>query len=618
MLAALASAAMPETSMAGVCEHNRSDKADNAVGIDYVVVQDTAGRRYDVFVSSEPKGKKLLAGRAKAAKVLAKSHEMSGLGFAVDRALAFSAAGTGSPTGKNSVLVTPHVEGEPRQLDLLTIQDAASVGTAIGAIHRQRTDFLTEAKYPAFTTGQIRAQLTGWIKRLQQAGHVPPAITSSWAKIIETEGLWSFSTTLTHGGFADGDFLFTDSTITQVGNWQDVQVNDPARDLAWIFAKMDESHRNSLMNAYGAMMGSRIDDLILLRANLWLQMEQVGDFIEALGRADNTKILQFKAQVEHLAHQLTVVANKAAGAATAASAVVPPKDDKVSSASGRRNARRAEEEEEDDDKTGSAEVTKLVNLSDSTADCPVHFKPATSDVSEDDDDRTDDKKPVAQSKPLYANMPNPSSSATLVLSEAEKQARAEDEGIETDADEASESSERTERADSESRSGAKPEEDEDETGERKVSWHVQYSEEDDAYGEAAKKGNVDRDAPTTLIPLLEQEQQALHDAEMGLEEVEEKAEKERAASRTNINAQSEDDEDGLDSEIVNELDDAAEQDDASKDDDTEAKESVSSAVETDDADSSDDNETDDTNSDISDTAKTSLSSKDGKEQDTSD
>lgn len=614
MLAALASAAMPETSMAGVCEHNRSDKADNAVGIDYVVVQDTAGRRYDVFVSSEPKGKKLLTGRAKAAKVLAKSHEMSGLGFAVDRALAFSAAGTGSPTGKNSVLVTPHVEGEPRQLDLLTIQDAASVGTAIGAIHRQRTDFLTEAKYPAFTTGQIRAQLTGWIKRLQQAGHVPPAITSSWAKIIETEGLWSFSTTLTHGGFADGDFLFTDSTITQVGNWQDVQVNDPARDLAWIFAKMNESHRNSLMNAYGAMMGSRIDDLILLRANLWLQMEQVGDFIEALGRADNTKILQFKAQVEHLAHQLTVVANKAAGAATAASTVVPPKDDKVSSASGRRNARRAEEEE-DDDKTGSAEVTKLVNLSDSTADRPVHFKPDTSDVSEDDDDRTDDKKPVAQSKPLYANMPNPSSSATMVLSEAEKQAGAEDEGIEADTDDASESSERTASAESESQSGAKSEEDEDETGERKVSWHVQYSKEDDAYGEAAKKGDVDRDAPTTLIPLLEQEQQALHDAEMGLEEAEEKSEKERAASRTDISAQSEDGaEDGTNSEIVKELDDAAEQDDTGKDDDTEAKESASPADETDDADSDDD--TDGLYG--SDTAKPSLSSKDGKEQDTSD
>ncbi|MDF7641675.1 aminoglycoside phosphotransferase [Bifidobacterium sp. ESL0784] len=597
MLAALASAAMPETSMAGVCEHNRSDKADNAVGIDYAVVQDTAGRQYDVFVSSEPKGKKLLARRAKAAKVLAQSHEMSGLGFAVDRALAFSAAGTGSKTGKNSVLVSPHVQGEPRQLDLLTVQDAASVGTAIGAIHRQRTDFLTEAKYPAFTTGQIRAQLTGWIKRLQQAGHVPTAITSSWAKIIETDGLWSFSTTLTHGGFADGDFLFADSTITKVGNWQDVQVNDPARDLAWMFAKMDESHRNAMMNAYGGMMGSRIDDLILLRANLWLQMEQVGDFIEALGRADNTKILQFKAQVEHLAHQLTVVANKAAGAATAASAVVPPKKDAPSSAEERGSRDPYELEDDESDKTGSAEVTKLVEASDSTADRPVHFKPARSQAFDDeDDDRTDDKKPAAQSEPLYPNMPNPSSSATIILTEAEKN-----------------SGSSNDEAEAESQPGAKAEDLEDETGEKKVSWHIQYSQEDDIYSGKAETSEVDHEAPTALIPLLEREQQALHDAQMGLEEAEEKAQRERTASKTDIKAQdSHSEREVAESDIAKELDDAVEQDDtarknAAKDDGTKADSpSPSGEVSTDNHDSNVSDDSDDTEN--HDAAKTNGSS----------
>ncbi|WEV73626.1 phosphotransferase [Bifidobacterium sp. ESL0798] len=563
MLAALASAAMPETSMAGVCEHNRSDKADNDVGIEYAVVQDTAGRQYDVFVSSEPKGKRLLAGRAKAAGVLATSHEMSGLGFTLDRALAFCTAGKGSRTGKNSVLVAPHVEGEARRLDLLTCQDAASVGTAIGAIHRQRTDFLTEAKYPAFTTGQIRTQLTGWIKRLQQAGHVPPAITSSWARIIDTEGLWSFSTTLTHGGFADGDFLFSDSTITAVSNWQDMQVNDPARDLAWMFAKLDEDHRNALMNAYGAMMGSRIDDLILLRANLWLQMQQVGDFIAALSRADNAKILQFKAQVEHLAHQLTVVANKAKGAATAASAVVSPKKDAPSSAEERKSPRSYEQEDDESDKTGSAEVTKLVEANDSTADRPVHFKPARPQTFDDeDDDRTDDKKPAAQSKPLYPNMPNPSSSATIILTEAEKSSGS--------------SNDEAEKPESETHSGPEAEDLEDETGEKKVSWHVQYSQEDDVYGGKAETGEVNHDAPTALIPLLEREQQALHDAQMGLEEAEEKAQRERSASKTNIKAQDSRSEREIpESDIAKELDDAVEQSDTArkntaKDDDTKA------------------------------------------------
>ncbi|WEV41654.1 aminoglycoside phosphotransferase [Bifidobacterium sp. ESL0682] len=516
MLAALASAAMPKTSVAGVCEHDEANTTDNEAGIDYAVVQDTAGRRYDVFVSSEEKGKKRLAGRVKAARVLAKSHEMSGLGFAVDRALAFSPAGTGSPTGKTSVLVTPHVEGEPRQLDLLTLQDASSVGTAIGAIHRQRTEFLTEAKYPSFTTGQIHAQLTGWIKRLQQAGHVPPAITSSWANIIETDGLWSFSTTLTHGGFSDGDFLFSDSTITEVSNWQDMQINDPARDLAWIFAKLDEDHRNALMSAYGRMMGSRVDDLILLRANLWLQMEQVGEFIEALGRADNTRILQFKAQVEHLAHQLTVVANKAAGAATAASAVVAPKNGSSSDSSDSADASPQLDDDAtgETDKTGSAEITKLVEESDSTADRPAHFKTFSAhslDKSEDDDRTNDKQSRIGHSAPLYSNMPNPSSSATMVLTEAGK--ASVDDDIDDESDETGETVYSHRNDDS----------DDTEASANKISWHVQYSKDDDTYDKSPAAKSISHDAPTTLIPQLEREEQALRDAQEGLEEAEKKA-----------------------------------------------------------------------------------------------
>ena len=105
-----------------------------------------------------------------------------------------------------------------------------------------------------------------------------------------------------------------------------MQINDPARDLAWIFAKLDEAHRNAVLAAYGRMLGNRLDDLIMLRANLWLQMEQVGEFVQALSRADNAKILQFKAQVERLAHQLGVMTQRAKDTAAPAqrSGTKPP------------------------------------------------------------------------------------------------------------------------------------------------------------------------------------------------------------------------------------------------------------------------------------------------------
>ena len=337
MLAALASAVLPNLGVAGVRENVQASATDEAKGIDQTVIQDASGKLYDVYATDTREGRTRLIRRVKAAQTLAAARELGGLGFDMDRVVAFvpgdvsqpgqtaTAQAVGQqaqaestpltprkpgPTGETTVMIAVHRDGQARPLDLLTLDDCAAVGTSIGAIHRLPSTFLANAKYPVVTTGQIRSQLTAWIRRLRSAGHVPQEITDSWARIMDTEGLWSFSTCTVHGGFSDGDFLFSGSTITTVTNWQDMQVNDPARDLAWIFGKLDESHRNAVLSAYGRMMGSRLDDLIMLRANLWLQMEQVGDFISALNQADSVKIMQFKAQVERLAHQLGMLTAK--------------------------------------------------------------------------------------------------------------------------------------------------------------------------------------------------------------------------------------------------------------------------------------------------------------------
>ena len=332
---------MPEVQFAGTRQSEQVNATDTAAGISHAVVQDISGKLYDVFISADNKGRKRLRDRARAAWTLEHSKDLAALGFAYDTMLTFipgkregeenNTADANAENAANSanlkqpmrnmssiisdendddtVLICEHLEGSARDLRLLTTDDCANVGTAIGAIHRLRPSFVTRGKYPAFTTGQIRAQLTGWIKRLRQAGHIPTEITDSWSRVLETEGLWSFETCPVHGGFVDGDILFSGSTITAVTNWQGMQINDPARDLAWIFAKLNEQRRNAVLSAYGRMMGSRLDSLIMLRANLWLQMEQVGDFIQALQRADTTSIMRFKAQVERLAHELSRISN---------------------------------------------------------------------------------------------------------------------------------------------------------------------------------------------------------------------------------------------------------------------------------------------------------------------
>lgn len=339
---------MPEVQFAGTRQSEQANATDAAAGISHAVIQDVSGRLYDIFVSSNAKGQKRLHDRARAAWVLQKTKGLAALGFAHEEMLKFVPGSLSNKANQTNhanqanqqdstnsqnqnelhfdsigeadfnnptVLICNHLNGNARELSLLTTDDCVNAGTAIGAIHRLSPSFLTKSDYPSFTTGQIRTQLTSWIKRLRQAGHIPTEITDNWSRVLETDGLWSFDTCPVHGGFKDGDFLFSGSTITSITNWQSMQINDPARDLAWIFAKLNEQHRNALLSAYGRILGSRLDSMIMLRANLWLQMEQVGDFIQALQRADTTGIMRFKAQVERLAHELTRINNSRAASA---------------------------------------------------------------------------------------------------------------------------------------------------------------------------------------------------------------------------------------------------------------------------------------------------------------
>jgi len=179
MLAALASAAMPSIVMAGVRDSERANDTDDAAGIDQAVMQDAAGRMYDIYACDTEDGRKRLTGRVKAARTLERAKDPGGLGFALDTVLAFVDGKEKSTlTGGATVMVAAHNDGVARPLDLLTLDDCAAMGTAIGAIHRLRPNFLQAESYPVFSTGQIRAQLTAWIKRLRQGGPGAPGNTT--------------------------------------------------------------------------------------------------------------------------------------------------------------------------------------------------------------------------------------------------------------------------------------------------------------------------------------------------------------------------------------------------------------------------------------------------------
>ena len=66
MLAALASAVLPNLGVAGVRENVQASATDEAKGIDQTVIQDASGKLYDVYATDTKEGRTRLIRRVKA------------------------------------------------------------------------------------------------------------------------------------------------------------------------------------------------------------------------------------------------------------------------------------------------------------------------------------------------------------------------------------------------------------------------------------------------------------------------------------------------------------------------------------------------------------------------
>ena len=60
MIAALTSAAMPNAAIAGARASEQTNPTDEGYGVDHAVVQDAAGKLYDVFASNTPEAVSVL------------------------------------------------------------------------------------------------------------------------------------------------------------------------------------------------------------------------------------------------------------------------------------------------------------------------------------------------------------------------------------------------------------------------------------------------------------------------------------------------------------------------------------------------------------------------------
>lgn len=147
---------------------------------------------------------------------------------------------------------------------------AASIGTAIAAIHSLPTGFIADAGLPVLTVAEcLRANVTV-MDRASATGLVPASLVGRWERAADDQKLWQFQPTVVNGALGSDSFLSVDDRVSGVLGWQELRVADPARDLQWLLS--NEAAADSAFDAYLRMRGAG-DRQIRQRATLYAELE---------------------------------------------------------------------------------------------------------------------------------------------------------------------------------------------------------------------------------------------------------------------------------------------------------------------------------------------------------
>jgi macrolide phosphotransferase len=148
---------------------------------------------------------------------------------------------------------------------------AASIGSAVAAIHGLPTSFVADSGLPVLSSSESLRSAVSVMDRAGATGLVPPPLLGRWERATEDGKLWQFQPTVINNALSADSFLSADGVVTGLLGWQDLRVGDPARDLGWLLGA-PEAVADSAFDAYHSVRGQG-DRHIRQRAKLYAELE---------------------------------------------------------------------------------------------------------------------------------------------------------------------------------------------------------------------------------------------------------------------------------------------------------------------------------------------------------
>jgi len=262
-LAALATAAVAELDVTAASPHGSAQGGDYDSAVvtsrsgDQLIVRVPRSQRAEAEQSAD-----LVALRALSAGVRGR------LPFAVPQYRGQA------PIGRTRGIVYDLVPG--RHLRSSEVSPGSGLPTALGrgiaAIHSLPTSFVTDAGLTSHTPFEAMRSSAALVDRAASTRLLPAALLERWEAAIQDSVLWQFQPTVINASLDASSVLVADDTVSGVLGWHEIQVGDPARDLAWLLGAPAPAAVDSAFDAYNAARGTS-DHQLRHRATLYRELD---------------------------------------------------------------------------------------------------------------------------------------------------------------------------------------------------------------------------------------------------------------------------------------------------------------------------------------------------------
>lgn len=294
-LAALATAAVPGLSVAGLREPQFADEVLSVTGI-----IDSAGNKWTVTCPHSSVGGLDLDAQSGVLSRLAKAKDAKKIPFDVPRI-----HGTTLTPEGDRVIVHQDLGGHPMSDDDFDNPDLlpASLGKALAALHNLPPVIYTGINLPAYSVAECRERHLAMLDEVASQVLIPANLWNRWEAALEDLSLWRFPAAPIHGDIQGNSVIVEAGIVRAMTGFTSAHVGDPAQDIAWVLASASDAFLERFRAAYS--QERTVADLQLFtRAQLLSELAIVRWLVHGLHAEDQSIISDARHMLSELSTDL--------------------------------------------------------------------------------------------------------------------------------------------------------------------------------------------------------------------------------------------------------------------------------------------------------------------------